>query len=200
METIIHIGIIVCILAYFTIYLRGILAGKVKPVLATWLFLSLAVVISFVTNFHQTGVSGISANFFNLTDSFAVIAIFFIVLFRKDTRRSFNVFEKWCIAIVIAILAMWLISGSDIITHLAIQLILVVAYLPSLVKLWHAKENTEALGTWAIDCLASALGLILPIMQADTLPIVYGLRSVISTFLMVVFIVRIKIRSQKEIL
>ena len=195
MQTLIYTGIIVCIAAYFVIYVRGIYNGTVKPVLATWLFLSLAVSISFFTDFHKTGIVGISANFFNLVDSFSVITIFIIVLFKKDTRKSFTSFEKWCVGFVTLILISWLITASDVLTHLAIQVILVVAYLPSLAKLWKAKENTEALGTWIFDCIASILGLIIPILQGDILPIIYGVRSVISTILMVIFILRIKLKN-----
>ena len=194
MGLLIYTGIVVCIAIYFVIYLRGIFSGKVKPVLATWLFMSLAVLISFLTDFHQSGIAGISANFFNVADSFAVITIFIIILLRKDTRKTFTQFEKICIGLVVAILLAWLFDAGDVFTHLAIQAILVIAYLPSLVKLWKAKENTEALGTWTFDCIASILGLIIPVMQGDLLPIVYGVRSVVSTVLMIIFIIRIKLK------
>ncbi len=190
MDFIINILISLCILVYFLVYIKGIIKGTAKPVLATWLFFSIATSISFFANFNLTGTSGISANFFNLIDSFSVITIFIIVLFRKDTRRTFSNFEKYCIGAVVAVLVLWLLIGKDFMTHLTVQVILVIAYLPSLVKLWRSRDNTEPLGTWLFDFFASVLSLIIPVRTGDTLPIVYGVRSTISTLLMVLFILR----------
>ncbi len=191
-DTLVHLGIILCIFTYWVIYVRGIFLGKVKPVLATWMFLSLAVLISLASEFFQTGIQGVSANFFNLIDSLAVVSIFIIILFHKDTRRTFTTFEKGCILGVILICLIWFFTKNNIFTHLATQLILVIAYLPTLVELWNTRKNTEALGTWVFDCLGSLLGLIIPIREGQILPIVYGVRSVVSTLLVVLLILKIQ--------
>lgn len=199
MDLIINILITVCIIVYFLIYIRGILKGTAKPVLATWLFFSVATAISFFANYHITGSKGIAANFFNLIDSVSVITIFFFILFRKDTRKTFDRFEKYCIGAVIGILIVWLLSGKDFMTHVAVQLILVVAYLPSLYKLWKSRDDSEPLGTWLFDFFASVLSIIIPIRNLDTLPIIYGIRSTISTLLMTILILRNKKMKTKKL-
>src|SRR3989344_3606844 len=68
----IQLVMIICVITYVTLFLFGIQQGKVRPVLATWLFFSLATLLSFLTNFAQNGVSGILANSFNITDTIGV--------------------------------------------------------------------------------------------------------------------------------
>ena len=192
----IGILITVCIAIYVTIYLVGLFRGYVKPVLATWLFLSFATILSFIMDFRETGMHGVFSNLFNVVDMVAVASVFIIILFRKDTRRTFNTFEKICLGVVLVIFVGWLISGQNIIAHLAIQGILVVAYLPMLVQLWNAKVNTESLGTWSFDCAASVFGLIIPIATHDFLPTVYGVRSVLSTIAVIALILRLKYKNK----
>jgi len=198
MESIIHILIVSCVVIYSGIYVRGIYKGNAKPVLATWLFFSIATTMSFFANFNITGGKGLSANFFNLVDSFSVVTIFIIILFRKDTRKTFTVFEKYCVGAVITVFAVWLLVGKDFLTHIVVQIILVIAYLPSLVKLWKSKNNTEPLATWVFNFFASAFSLIIPIRSGDTLPIVYGIRATVSTLVMSLFILRNKYLNSKQ--
>src|SRR3989344_5945356 len=177
----IQLAMIVCVIVYVTLFLLGIRRGKVRPVLATWLFFSLATLLSFLTNFAQNGVSGILANSFNITDTVGVWTIFFVVVFHKDTRKQFTKFEKWCIGAVTVIFIGWLISGQNIAAHLSIQTILIIAYLPTLAHLWRSTKNTETLGGWSFDSLASIFGIIEPLKTMALLPLVYGIRSIIST-------------------
>ena len=76
LTALIQIGMTACIIAYATIYFVGIMRGKVKPVLATWLFMGLATAMSFVTDFAHTGAAGILANSFNTVDTVATLSLF----------------------------------------------------------------------------------------------------------------------------
>jgi hypothetical protein len=187
----VQLAMVLCIVIYLSFYLVGIYRGKVKPTFATWLFLALATILSLITDYRETGAAGLLANSFNLVDTIAVLFIFIIVLFLKDSRRAFTSFEKGCLAAVIVIFILWLLSGQNVLAHLAIQAILVIAYLPMLVKLWYATENTESLGTWFFDFSASCFGLIEPLRAMAFLPLVYVIRSIISTLVTVILILRI---------
>lgn len=185
-----------CVLAYTVIYLVGIKNGKVKPVLATWIFFSFATFLSIVTNFKESGVQGLLANSYNLVDTLSVFVICLVIIFKKDSRKVFNKFERWCLGSIIFIFIAWLITGQNILAHLAIQAILIIAYLPTLLQLWKATENTESIGMWSLNCVASSFGLVEPIKTMSFLPIVYGSRSVISTFIVVVLILRLKYKNK----
>lgn len=185
-----------CIIAYASIYLVGIRKGTVKPVLATWLFLTLATVLSILTDYKESGISGLLSNAFNIIDTLAVTTIFIVILFRKDSRKTFNKFEKGCLYAVTIIFIAWIVTGQNVLAHLAIQAIMVIAYLPTLFHLWNATENTEALGTWVFDFTASVFGVIEPLKVMAFLPLVYGFRSIISTLAVIVLILRLKYKKK----
>ena len=187
-------AIALCIGIYTVIYVRGIYKGNVKPVLATWVLFTLGVLLSFATNFAETGGSGILANFFNLADSFAVLIILGVVLTRRDTRRSFNVFERWCIGAALIVAFLWRVSGQNVLAHLAIQAIFTVAYIPTLKHLWVSAKNTESFWMWFLNFVAEILGLIIPIQTLSFLPIVYATRALICTSMVMVCIVRVERR------
>lgn len=192
-----QIGIVASITIYTAFYLVGIKRGTVKPVLATWMFFAIATALSFITNYAESGAEGIAANFFNMIDTIATITLFIVILFCKDVRHVFSKFEKICLGAVILIFIGWLLSEQNVIAHLCIQLIMVVAYLPTIVHLWNARKNTESLGMWSFDCLGSWFGIIEPIKSGAFLPLIYVIRSIVSTFAVVVLILRIKYRARK---
>jgi hypothetical protein len=78
-----------------------------------------------------------------------------------------------------------------------IQIILVIAYLPTLIHLWKSKENTESLSAWSLDFLASIFGMITPLQTMSLLPLIYSIRSAISTFFVMALILRINFREIK---
>jgi hypothetical protein len=193
----IQFGIVVCITAYASIYISGIIRGTVKPVLATWLFLSVATVLSFVTNFSESGMRGMFANAYNIVDSIATVAIFIAVLFANNLRKTFTTFEKACLGSVFLVFIAWLVSGQNILAHLCLQGILVIAYLPTLVYLWNAHESTESITTWSLNALAAMFGIVEPIQTRALLPIVYGVRSILSCIAVVALTIRLQMRKNR---
>lgn len=186
-----------CIAIYVVIYIVGIKKGRVKPVLATWLFFALATILSFITDFRESGVHGLLANAFNIVDTCATMLLFLVIVFRKDTNKTFNKFEKNCLMTVILIFVLWVLSGENVLAHLSIQAILIIAYLATLVHLWNATENTESLSMWSFDCAASALGTIEPFRVMALLPLVYGIRATFSTLAVIILILRLKYKKHK---
>lgn len=191
-------AIVLCIGIYISVYLSGIQKRNVKPVLATWVLFALAAILSFVTDLAETGTEGIQANFFNLADSCAILLILGVVLWQKDTRRSFTSFEKWCIGIALIVALVWLASGQNVLAHLSIQVILFIAYVPTLKHLWASTRSTESLSMWFFNFLAALLGIIEPLRTMSLLPTVYAARAVICTSLVMIFILRLQLRQSQS--
>lgn len=198
-DLIIPSTIVFCIGVYTLIYLWGIQKENVKPVLATWVLFAFAAIMSFLTDLAETGIQGIQANFFNLADSCAILVILGVVLWRRDTRRSFTLFEKWCIGISMLIALIWIASGQNVFAHLSIQAILFTAYVPTLKHLWTTTENTESLWMWFFNFLASLFGLIESLRTMSLLPMVYTIRALICTLLVMIFILRLKWKQSRNV-
>lgn len=190
---------VIFIVIYCGIYLHGIFKGKIKPILSTWLLLLFATILSFLTDYKETGRDGLFSNAFNMIDGFATLSIFLVVLFYKDTRKKFSLFEKRCLFATFLIFIFWIISGENILSHLAVQVILVIAYFPTIIHLWHAKKNTESLSMWTINCVAAAFGTIEPIRSMSLLPLVYGLRAVVCTLTVALLVFRLKLKTKKVV-
>jgi len=68
-----------------------------------------------------------------------------------------------------------------------------------LAHLWKATKNTETLGGWSFDSLASVIGIIEPLKTMALLPLVYGIRSIVSTLTVIILILRLKYREREQI-
>ena len=190
-----QILMVASIMIYLSFYLVGIYKGRVKPVLATWLIFLFAALLSIFTDYRESGFNGLLANAFNIVDTLAIVIVFSVILFNKNTRLEFTIFEKRCLGVVFLIFILWILTGQNVLAHLAIQVIMVIAYLPMIIHLWNATKNTESLGMWSFDSIASILGMVEPLKTGAILPLVYSLRSTISTFLVIILIFRLKYRS-----
>lgn len=193
-----EIAMALCVIAYAVVYIVGIKRGKVKPILATRIFLLSAILLSALTNYRQSGINGLLTNALNIVDVFATLSIFLFSVFNKNTRKKFTKFEKTCLSVVIIIFLIWIISGQNILAHLSIQAILVVAYLPTVIHLWKSSENTESLGAWSFDFIASVIGIIEPLKNMDLLPLVYVTRSITSTFVVIILVLRIEWNNSRK--
>ena len=194
-----EIIIFICGVAATYVYVKGIRNNTVKPILATRVFLLLAFTLSFLTNFKQTGTHGLMANMLNIVDVLSVLITFFAMAMSKNKSRKFTKFEKICLFLVFIIFLIWVTSGQNILANVLIQIILVIAYLPTLIHLWKAQENTESLSAWSLDFFASILGMIAPLQTMNILPLIYSTRSAISTFAVIVLILRLKFKEIRVI-
>jgi hypothetical protein len=196
MKFLLEILTVIFTLTYGTICLIQLAKGNIKPVLATWLFFSFAAILSVIMNYKESGFSGISANLFNLTDTIVLIVCTVFILLKKETRRTFTLFEKFCLLAVGLVFAGWISTGENVISYLAIQVMFLIAYMPTFVHLWKADKNTESLIMWVLNCVACIFGVVLPILQRDFLPTVYGVRAVLCTATVVVLILRLQNRNK----
>jgi hypothetical protein len=190
-----QIIIVVCVFTQTFIYVKGIRNNTVKPILATRIFLLLAFLLIFLTNYSQTGVHGLQANMLNIVDVLSILATFIAMAKSGNNRRKFTKFEKICLYIVILIFIIWIVGRQNILANILIQIILVIAYLPTLIHLWKSEENTESLSAWSLDFFASVVGIIAPLQTMDLLPLIYGIRSTVSTFAVIFLIWRIKFKN-----
>src|SRR3989344_1847954 len=125
-----------------------IVAGGVQPALATWLIFEVAVVLS-LTSYFATNDSDWVSNIANTVDSVTVTAILgTLILFGDGREWQFGRVEIGCLVAAGGIVVFWRVSRNAMAANLAIQTIMVAAYVPTLVRLWHSPENTESFGVW----------------------------------------------------
>lgn len=116
---------------------------RVKPALAMWVFFSIVVGGSLVT-YLSSGDYSILDNMLNTSDFILVVIVSLFIFIFGDRSTRFNRFDIGCLITVLGIVVFWLISQHHVVSHVSIQVILVIAYFPVISRIWKFNENTES--------------------------------------------------------
>lgn len=180
------IGVRYCVLTY---------KQKIKPALAMWAFFSIAVAMSLTTYLANDNFSLLD-NILNSTDLILVVVVTIVIYFFGDTSSKFTQFDKACLLAVIIITLFWLVTKTHFLTHLMIQIILVIAYFPVIRRLWQSKDNTEPFSVWILLMIAPAFALL---SSKGILATVYSVRAIACTGLLIILMLRVEYISKREI-
>ena len=166
--------------------------GEVKPSLASWFLFSVATGLAFSA--YTAGKHDFVSNAANTSDSLSCVLAFLFIWHRGNWHRGVSQTSKYCLWTSGFVVAFWLITRSHDFTNLAAQTILVVAYIPTIEKLWKNPESREPAGPWIAFCLASCLSLIPAFsLESNVLAKTYAVRAAICTG----FLVLVNLRAAK---
>jgi hypothetical protein len=171
-------------------YVWLIRAGKISPSLAMWVFFTMAVIGSLMTYLAE-GSHALLDNVLNSADVLLCGAVALAIALWGDPSSRFNRFDLGCLGAVAAILAAWAATRQHMSAHLAIQLVLVVAYLPVVKRLWRSDRNTESFTMWIGLMVAPAFSLL---SSQGVLATVYAVRAMVSTALLLMLMIRVERR------
>ena len=175
-------------------YVWLIRRNKISPALAMWVFFTIAVIGSLGTYLAE-GDFGLLDNILNTADLLLCGGVALAIALYGDRSTRFNRFDLGCLGGVLMILLVWAFSRQHALTHLAIQLILIIAYFPVVKRLWHSSRNTESFTMWIGLLLAPIFSLL---SSKGTLATVYAVRAIICTGLLLALMLRVEWRIRKE--
>jgi uncharacterized membrane protein YkvI len=135
----------------------------------------------------------------NLTDALVVTVILIALLVEQRGRKiTFTRNEQLSLVVSVLTLAVWAITRTASIAFIGFQLVMVIAYLPTLESLWHFKPtpSPEPLETWSINALAALLAVLVDITGShDYIAMLYPLRAFILCIIIVALVWRWKQKS-----
>lgn len=168
--------------------------GDAAPVLATWLLFAVAVSLSFAT-YWASEKHSIVGNIGNAVDVVGVWAILlFVALLGKHVRLGFSPFELGCLVASGLILLLWRASKLHATSNLALQVVMTVAYFPTIAQLWGATSSTEPLAFWTAIWVSAVLTLVPAIIDRDRLACAYAGRAVVMVSVLIALMLRIQLR------
>ena len=180
-----------CLIGLRYVYL--IRRDKISPALAMWVFFTIAVIGSLATYLSE-GEYGLLDNALNSADLFLCGGVALAIAVWGDRSSRFSRFDLGCLGGVVIILVGWALTQRHTIAHLAVQLILVIAYFPVVKRLWQSDHNTESFTMWIGLLLAPIFSLC---SSKGLLATVYAVRAIVSTALLLLLMIRVELRARR---
>jgi len=175
-------------------YTWMLIKKRSKPSLAMWVFFTLAVTMSLITYIKESNF-GFWDNVLNTVDLFLAVAVTIAILIWGDKSTRFNRFDLWCLAAVLAIVVFWIFSQNHLISNLAVQVVLVVAYFPVVRRMITTKTNSEPFIVWIALMIAPLFSLI---TSKGALATIYATRAFICTFLLLMLMVWVEVYNRRQ--
>ena len=167
---------------------------KIDPVPATWVLMFVVFALS-CWMYWKSPNHSFAGNIGNIAGFFNICLIVCGVVGRhvrdNTLRVAFNPFQKKCLAAGGLIVVFWLFTRNSQIAYLLTQVIALVAYTPTVVRLWTADRNTESLFLWGIVFVACLTALYPAVLLHDKLAWIYLGRAIPSTLVVIVLILRL---------
>lgn len=182
------------------------ITGETDPVFSSWLVLTVSVGMSFST-YCKT-------KHYNLVDNIGVTSgaasVLFIlvtvVLFGKNARAGFTSFEIGNLAFAALVAVYWWRTKNPFNANLAIQVLMVIGYIPMIARLLTASKNPEPWGVWISVWVACVFSMIPaykprprtdgnPLTWRDTiLPKITATRAIVSVTIILLLMLRLELK------
>lgn len=179
-------------------YVRRAWKGETKPVLATWILLTVMMSLSLWMYYHSDRMSwtanvGVTAGFVNVL--MILIGIVATNLRNRTLHLAFDPVQRWCLLGGAGVLLFWFVTEQPLLSYGLVQLIALIAYVATVKRLWHAKASTEPLFLWTAVLTANLCAIYPAWTKHDPFSMIYLVRAVPATAGMIYLIARIKRRA-----
>jgi hypothetical protein len=174
-------------------YCVKLIRKEIAPRIATWLIFEVGVVMSLAAYFTSHDHSLVKSAL-NVTDGVVVTVILASLLIeQRDRRILFTKNEQLCLVISCLTMAAWAITKTAWIGLMGFQVVMSVAYFPTIENIWLWKPGPppEPIETWSVNAVAALIGLTLDLTGIhDYLAMLYPLRAFILCMIIALLVWR----------
>lgn len=184
-------------------YIYLAIRGEIIPALASWIVLGGTMTLSFAT-YWTSPEHSIVSNASNAASVLSAVAILITVAWLQRGSVKFSYFQIWCLRIAGSICAFWVIlvwglHRTGMVPNILTQVLMLVGYIVTAEKLWHATKNTESFFTWWCITVASAIAIFTAIVSKDHLATLYAIRATLASGTLVWLMYRIERKTTKVV-
>lgn len=180
-------------------YCTKLFRKEISPRIATWIIFEVGVVMSLASYLAGNDHSLIKVAL-NAADSLQVTVILIALVIEQRGRRiEFTRNELTSLRISCVAALAWMLTKTGWIGFVGFQLVMSVAYLPTLESLWQWRlgPSPEPMEKWGINVMIALIGLMVDLTgRHDYLAMVYPLRALILCVVVVVLIKRWEQKSE----
>ena len=174
-------------------YCAKLIRKQACPRIATWLIFEIGVLMSLAAYFASHDHS-IAKAALNVTDGIVVSVILgALVVEQRGRKILFTRNEQLCLVIAGITMAAWIISRAAWVGFLGFQVVMSVAYFPTIESVWQWKpgRSPEPVETWSINAIAALMGVLIDITGIhDYIAMLYPLRAFILCMIIVALVGR----------
>jgi hypothetical protein len=174
-------------------YCVKLIRKEAHPRIATWLIFEIGVVMSLATYFASHDHSIVKAAL-NVTDAVVVTVILASILIeQRGEKILFTRNEQLCLVISCITMAAWAITKTAWIGFAGFQVVMSVAYFPTIESVWQWKpgQSPEPFETWSINAVAALIGVVIDVTGIhDYVAMLYPLRAFLLCMTIVVLVRR----------
>lgn len=186
--------VVVALVLYVgAIYCVRFLRGEIAPRLATWLIFEIGVAMSLASYLSGEDRSLVKAAL-NVADCFQVTIILLVLFFGRGRRRIvLTSYERLSLCIAAFAGAAWVLTKSYWIAFIGFQIVMTVAYLPTIESLWRWKSEAppEPLDKWILNVVITLIAVLVDLSgKRDFLAMIYPLRALMLCGVVVALILR----------
>lgn len=137
-------------------YFRATWQGRAQPSLVSWFFWSVTALIAFVVQMVKG--DGVSA-WVTLAIGLSPIAVCVAALYRGAYKTGFSRSDKWCAALTVIGIVLWLISNNPLAALFMSILADIFSSIPTILKSWRA-PHTEYPLAYVLSIVSMAITLL----------------------------------------
>jgi hypothetical protein len=184
-------------------YCTKLIRRESFPRIATWLIFEIGILMSLAAYFFSHDHSIVKA-VLNITDAVVVTAVIVAIYFeQRGGRVLFTRNERLCLVISCVTLAAWAITKTAWIGFAGFQVVMSVAYFPTIESLWRWRPGRppEPVEAWSVNAVAALIGVIVDITGShDYVAMLYPLRALVLCMIIVALVVRWEQKNRRMLL
>jgi len=174
-------------------YCARLIRKETCPRIATWMIFEIGVVMSLAAYFASYDHSLMKAAL-NVADGVVVTVILGALLIeQRGGKIRFTRNEQLCLLISCITVAAWTITKTAWIGFLGFQVVMSVAYVPTIESVWQWRSgrSPEPIETWSVNAVAALMGVVIDVTgRHDYVAMLYPLRALILCMIIVLLVVR----------
>jgi hypothetical protein len=176
---------LLCFIGAFLWYVPLVIKRLITPALATWIIGWCAITLSVISYHSILGRTVIeNATLYGTAASMTItLAVIVAVLWKAgELKAAFDPIQKSCLAITCLAFVWWVFNRNQAgATFWTTQVLMIVAYAATLVKVIKRGVAFDSIGNWAFIFIGSCVGSVPSFLMESSYGISNSLRAVIAS-------------------
>lgn len=162
--------------------------GTVRPVLATWILVETTLILSawmYLSGSGHTWEKNVGLSSGCVGTGFILTSVCAVHVRNGTLHMAFDTIQKWCLVAGGVVTIFWFMTSDHLLSYILVQVIALIGYGATVVRLLRAKYNTEPMAPWILSFFAVLLAIYPAIATNDMFAYIFLGRTIPSISLVI---------------